>query len=57
MLEDVKNICIVYDKMELGNKIISVCNVCIVSRFEFINRLYIEMLFVLREEYWGLLIV
>lgn len=38
MLEDVKNTCIVYDKTELGNKTITVCNACTVSRPKFINR-------------------
>lgn len=54
MLEDVKNTCIVYDKTELGNKTITVCNACTVSRPEFINRSYTEMLPAPREKYSGL---
>lgn len=57
MLEDVKNTCIVYGKTELGNKTITVCNACTVSRPEFTNRsyMYTEMLPAPREKYWGLL--
>lgn len=54
MLEDVKNTCIVYDKTELGNKTITVCNACTVSRPKFINRSYTEMLPAPREKYSGL---
>lgn len=57
MLEDVKNTCIVYYIVywELGNKTITVCNACSVSRPEFTNRSYTEMLPAPREKYSGLL--